>query len=183
MVLLGSFLAVFALLWSFFFLTRRNWSCISCKIEKQGGELLVYRELDGDYSNKKKYMALLLEELKSVPGLTINNCFCTYYDDPKSISKSRLRFDVGCIIDEPKAEVLEKLKTNYQVERADKKNYLVSELPTNFFIGFLPGINCIYPIFERFQMQNSQYQDGPVMEICNKAGKVICFRKNLDLLN
>ncbi len=148
-------------------------------IAKQGGETLVYVEQTGDYSKSagpidKMYYSLLNEE-----GLETFRGFGIYYDNPRKVEKSRLRSEVGNILEDPDPEILKKLEGRYNIKILPEKEYIVTEFPYRGKLSVMMGIMKVYPAMNRYVKENGFDEDGWVMEIYDIPGRKIVYRKEI----
>lgn len=146
-------------------------------IDKQGGETLVYEEQIGDYSKSagpidKMYYSLLNKEgIESLRGFGI------FYDNPQKVEKSRLRSEVGNILENPDANTLRKLEGKYNIKTLPKRDYIVTEFPYRGKLSLMIGIMKVYPSMNKFARENGFDEDGWVMEIYDIPNKKIVYRK------
>jgi len=152
---------------------------VQFSIQEVGGEVLVYESHIGDYKNvgkviDKMYYALLNEEkVECFRGFGI------YYDNPQKVEKSKLRADVGNILENPAPEVLAQLTPKYKIKTLDKQKYLVTEFPYKNQISIIIGIMKVYPALNRYISEHNLSEEGYVMEIYDVPGKKIIYRKPL----
>ena len=149
---------------------------ISFRIEKQGGEFVVYENLTGDYSQSAKvgdrvYYALLNEEkIETTKGIGI------YYDDPKKVAKEKLRSEIGCIVESADSSTLTKLAEKYQVKTLPESEFVIAEFPFKGKLSVLFGIMKVYPALDKFCKEQG-YIDTPITEIYDVPNKKIIYRK------
>jgi DNA gyrase inhibitor GyrI len=72
---------------------------LNVRIAEQGGETVVYEEFIGDYSKSGAAMDTVYYSLKNIDKIETFKGFGIYYDNPKTIERSKLRSEVGCIIE------------------------------------------------------------------------------------
>ncbi len=152
---------------------------VDFNIAKQGGETLVYVEQTGDYSKSagpidKMYYSLLNEE-----GIETFRGFGIYHDNPQKVEKSRLRSEVGNILEDPDPAILEKLEGRYNIKTLSEKDYIVTEFPYRGKMSIMMGIMKVYPAMNRFVRENGFDEEGWVMEIYDIPGKKIVYRKEI----
>jgi hypothetical protein len=152
---------------------------VQFSIQEAGGEVLVYESHTGEYKNvgkviDKMYYALLNDEkVECFKGFGI------YYDNPQKVEKSKLRADVGNILENPSPEVLTKLTPKYKIKTLDKQKYLVTEFPYKNQMSIIIGIMRVYPALNRYIRENNLSEEGFVMEIYDVPGKKIIYRKEI----
>lgn len=151
---------------------------ISVRTDNQGGETIVYENLTGDYSQTPKvsdriYYALLNEDkIETAKGIGI------YYDNPKKVEKSKLRSEIGCIVENVDSATLAKLSEKYQVRTLPQSEFIITEFPFKGKLSGLFGIMKVYPVLEKFRKQHG-YIDGPITEIYDVPNKKIIYRQEL----
>ena len=173
LIILGLIVVIIAALFIYYGGLRR----VDFSIAKQGGETLVYVEQVGDYSKSagpidKMYYSLLNEE-----GIETFRGFGIYYDNPREVEKSRLRSEVGNILEDPDPAILKKLEGKYNIKTLPEKEYIVTEFPYRGKLSVIIGIMKVYPAMNRFVRDNGFDEDGWVMEIYDMPGKKIVYRK------
>ncbi len=175
LIILGLVVIILAALFIYYGGLRR----VDFSIAKQGGETLVYVEQVGDYSKSagpidKMYYSLLNEE-----GIETFRGFGIYYDNPQKVEKSRLRSEVGNILEDPDPAILKKLEGKYNIKTLPEKEYIVTEFPYRGKLSVIIGIMKVYPAMNRFVRDNGFDEDGWVMEIYDMPGKKIVYRKEI----
>ena len=175
LIILGLVVVIVAALFIYYGGLRK----VGFNIVKQGGETLVYVEQTGDYSKSadpidKMYYSLLNEE-----GIETFRGFGIYYDNPQKVEKSRLRSEVGNILEDPDPAILEKLEGRYNIKTLPEKEYIVTEFPYRGKLSVMMGIMKVYPAMKRFVRENGFDEDGWVMEIYDIPGKKIVYRKEI----
>ena len=175
LIILGLVVVIVAALFIYYGGLRR----VDFTVAKQGGETLVYVGQVGDYSKSagpidKMYYSLLNEE-----GIETFRGFGIYYDNPRKVEKSRLRSEVGNILEDPDPAVLEKLEGRYNIKTLPEKEYIVTEFPYRGKLSIMMGIMKVYPAMNRFVRENGFDEDGWVMEIYDMPGKKIVYRKEM----
>jgi hypothetical protein len=151
---------------------------ISFYVVDTGGELLAYEEMKGDYNQTKevtdRVYYLLLNDLK----IETYKGFGLYYDDPKTVETSKLRSDIGCIIEDVDSTKIELISQHLKVRTCPEGKYVITEFPNKGFISVIIGIIKVYPAFNDYVAANG-YKDGPVMEIYDMPNKKIIYRKEI----
>ena len=169
-------LAIFAVVFIAIFIYYGGFKKIVFKIENQGGEVIVYENLTGDYSQTPKisdkiYYALLNDEkIETTKGIGI------YYDNPKKTDKEKLRAEVGSIVEGLDSAALERLAGKYKVKTLDKREFIVTEFPFKGKLSAIFGIMKVYPAFEKFRQENG-YVEAPMTEIYDVPNKKIIYRQ------
>ena len=148
--------------------------------KQQGGEILVYLERYGDYSqsgdiSEKIYWQLLnefgLDSLKLVSGFGI------FYDNPSDVAKDKLRSEIGCILDPSEAHRIPELKNTFIVNTFPKGVFTSVDFPYKGQLSIFVGMFNFYRALNKIAKDNSpSYSEGPIMEIYNMKDSVITYR-------
>jgi len=135
--------------------------------------------MTGDYAKSGKlsdevYYALLNDyEIETFKGFGI------YYDNPKEVEKSKLRSEIGCIVEKKDTSKLSQIKGEFKIKTHPEKSYLVTEFPFKGKLSVILGIMKVYPAMEKFAKENGYEMDGAVMEIYDVPNKKILYRKEI----
>lgn len=76
-------LVIFAIV----FIYYGGFNKVICRIEKQGGEILVYKQMTGDYAKSAKLMDEIYYSLLKDYAIKTYKGFGIYYDNPKEVGK------------------------------------------------------------------------------------------------
>ncbi|HBN04244.1 MAG TPA: hypothetical protein DD434_00440 [Bacteroidales bacterium] len=152
---------------------------LNFKIEKAGGETIVYKQLVGDYSKSGEIMESISDELQNDHGLKITQNIGIYYDNPEDTDKDKLRADVGCVIKTHDQNKLDELQKNYSLKQIPEKEYLITKIPYKGYFSIIIGIFKVYPAMEKYLDKNNLSDDGPITEIYDKQNKEIIYRKEI----
>lgn len=154
-------------------------SKVNCRIETQGGETLVFKDMIGDYAKSGKlsdevYYALLNEyKIETFKGFGI------YYDNPKEVEKDKLRSEIGCIVEQKDTSKVSQIKGDLKTKTFPEKSYIVTEFPFKGKLSIIHGIMKVYPSIEKFVKEKGYSNDGAVMEIYDVPNKKILYRKEI----
>lgn len=152
---------------------------IDLQIVTAGGEILVYEKVSGAYNQAAQISDKVYYELLHNHGIETTKGFGIFYDNPKNVEQSKLRSEVGCIVENIDAATLEKLKANFQVKTLPQENYLVAEFPFKGFPSIIIGMLKVHPALEKYTAENN-LPDSPIMEIYDGfVNKKIIYRKFL----
>jgi DNA gyrase inhibitor GyrI len=177
LIIIAIIIALIALLVAFY-AYYDGFKTVNFRIEEQGGETLVYENVVGDYkqastvSNKIYYELLNNEKIETTKGFGI------YYDNPKNVEKSKLRSEVGCIVENIDSATLAGLAEKYQVKTLPQKQCIVTEFPFKGGMSIMVGIMKVYPALAKY-IENEKLKDSPIMEIYDVPNKVIIYRKEI----
>ena len=140
------------------------------------GEILVYENVTGAYNQTKTVSDKIYYELLNKYKVETKKGFGIIYDNPKNVEQSKLRSEVGCIMENTDNEMHEKIKEHFLVKILQNENYLVAEFPFRGFLSIMIGMIKVYPKFGKYIFEN-KYPDGPIMEIYDIPNKKIIYRK------
>ncbi len=153
-------------------------SKIDFRMEEQGGEMLVYEEITGDYSRTPAVMDKVCQALLNDEKIATTKGAGIYYDNPKKVEKSKLRSEIGCIVEGQDAAVLARLSAKYKVKMIPRGRYLVTEFPHKGKMSVLFGIMKVYPALAKYAEANN-LADGPLTEIYDVPNKKIVYLKQV----
>lgn len=152
---------------------------INFSIRDAGGEILVYENHIGEYKNTGPVMDKIYYSLLEEEKIETYKGFGIYYDDPSKVDKTKLRAEVGCILENPDDEILERLSGKYNIKTFPKGSYLVSDFPYKGKMSVIIGIMRVYPAMDKYIKEHNIAEDGFIMEIYDVPGKKIDYRKTL----
>ncbi|SKC23429.1 GyrI-like small molecule binding domain-containing protein [Alkalitalea saponilacus] len=153
---------------------------IRFKTTQCGGETVAFLPHKGDYKRTGKvmdevYYTLLNEfKIETFKGVSI------YYDDPDNTPTSELRSEVGCVIENPDLELIEKISQKFQVKVVPKREYLTTEFPYKGKPSVIVGVIRVYPAIKKQTRQNNLPENGHIMEIYDIPNKKIVYRKAME---
>jgi hypothetical protein len=142
--------------------------------EKEVGPyMLVYEEHIGDYKNTKKihenlYYALKGEKVETTIGFGI------YYDNPREVSKEKLRSDIGMILDSADYRKIDQLKAKYKVREISRQKSVVIGFPFKSSLSIMAGIFKAYPALLQY-VKEKNYKQREMMEIYDMKDKKIWY--------
>lgn len=152
---------------------------VNCRVEKQGGETQAYRQMTGDYSKSAKLMDEVYYSLLNDYGIKTFKGFGIYYDNPKKVEKTKLRSEIGCIIEEKDLSKVTDIKENLQIKTFPEKSYIIAEFPHKGIPSILFGIIKVYSAMDKFEKEKGYKEGGAVMEIYDVPNKKIIYRKEI----
>jgi effector-binding domain-containing protein len=145
----------------------------------QGGELLVYEEILGDYSQSAVVMDKIYYSLLNEEDIETYKGFGIFYDNPQKVERSKLRSEAGCIIEEKDQSRMKALKDKYAVKTFAREEYITSEFPYKGKMSVFMSIFKVYPALNKYAKANGFNIETPVMEIYDIPNKKIIYRKEL----
>jgi DNA gyrase inhibitor GyrI len=152
---------------------------IQFSVVEQGGETLVYEEMKGDYRQSGVVMDRVYYSLLNDYKIETFKGFGIYFDNPQNVETSKLRSELGCILEESDIHRLNELEGNFKIKTFSKGKYIVAEFPFKGKLSVMFGIMKVYPALNKFVKNNGYNQEGAIMEIYDTPGKKIIYRKIL----
>ena len=149
---------------------------ISFRIENQGGEVVVYENITGDYSQSPKVSDRVYYTLLNDEKIETTKGFGIYYDNPKIVAKDKLRSEIGCIVENVDSATLARLAEKYQVKTLPQSEFVVTEFPFKGKLSVLFGVLKVYPALDKFNKQHG-YIESPITEIWDIPNKKTIYRK------
>ncbi len=154
-------------------------SKVVVKEEVQGGEILVYEEVTGDYAQSGKFTDKVYYALLNNEGIATTKGFGVFLDDPQQVEKSKLRSEVGCIVEGLDSTQIAKLAAKYKVRTYPKGNYITAEFPFKGHMSIMIGLMKVYPQIDKYIKENAISDKGSIMEIYDVPNKKIIYRKEI----
>ncbi|MFV0417589.1 MAG: GyrI-like domain-containing protein [Dysgonomonas sp.] len=151
---------------------------ITFEVKEAGGEVLVYEIVSGDYSQSPIYMDSVYSVLLNKFNIETTKGAGVYYDNPQQIEKSKLRSEIGCLLDAPiDSTQMAEISRKFKVKTLPKTNYIIGEFPHKGMMSVLVGIMKVYPALTKYIEKNGYKDAGPVIEIYDVPQKKIIYRK------
>jgi effector-binding domain-containing protein len=154
-----------------------GFSKLNFQINKEGGETLVYQEMSGPYNQSGQVISKISYDLKTNFKIEPNRTFGTYLDDPRKVEKSKLRSEVGCILEDADTSRVYWIKANFNVKVCPVKNYITAEFPYKGRMSIMIGLMKVYPALMKYVKANGYSDEGPIMEIYDMTNNKIYYRK------
>ena len=142
----------------------------------QGGELIVYESHTGDYAKTKEIMDRIYYDLRDSFKIETTKGIGVYYDDPKKVEKSKLRFEAGEVLENVTQEQIESLKKKYKVRTIPKGDYIVAEFPFKGIPSVIVGIMKVYPAFAAYLEERGLNPPHPSLEIYDMPAKKTTYK-------
>ncbi|MDU1904226.1 MAG: GyrI-like domain-containing protein [Dysgonomonas sp.] len=157
-----------------------GFSTIEIRTEKTGGDIFVYESVTGDYSQTslytdKIYHSLLEDSIHTTRGAGI------FYDNPKHVEISKLRSEVGCLLDnEPDSLQMITISEKHKIKTIPEGNYITAQIPFKGPLSVVIGILKAYPAINKYMEENNLPLDkSPVIEIYDMSNKKIVYLKQI----
>jgi DNA gyrase inhibitor GyrI len=148
--------------------------------KEQGGEILVYKDIIGNYSksgeiNEKIYYQMIndfeIDSAKLVSGFGI------FYDNPREVPAEECRSKIGCILDTADVDKIPSLEKEFIVKTFPKGVYTSVAFPYKGMLSIFVGMWKFYRALQVLKDENSKlYKEGPIMEIYNMQDGIITYR-------
>lgn len=143
---------------------------------KQGGEILVYQEFVGDYQQSGVIMDKVYSSLLNDYKIETRRGFGIYYDNPETVEASKLRSDLGCILEHKDSAKVAVLQKSFKVKTCPEGNYLVAEFPFKGKMSIILGIMKVYPALSEYMEENGFSDQVSIMEIYDTPNQKIIYR-------
>jgi hypothetical protein len=148
-------------------------------VSEQGGEILIYENVTGDYKQSPIFMDKIYNSLLNNDNIETYKGFGIYYDNPRKVEKSKLRSEIGCILEVKDSAKVDELKSRYNIKSYPKALCLVAEFPYKGKLSIFIGIMKVYPALGKFLQKEGYSELGAVMEIYDTPNKKIIYRKEI----
>ncbi len=175
LIIIGVILALIAIV----FIYHGGLLKVNCRIDTQGGETLVFKDMIGDYAKSGKLSDEVYYTLLNDYKIETYKGFGIYYDNPKEVEKSKLRSEIGCIVEKKDSTKLSQIKEELKIKTYPEKSYLVCEFPLKGKLSIIFGVMKVYPAIDKFVIENGYKKEGAVMEIYDVPNKKILYRKEI----
>ncbi|MBU0683063.1 MAG: GyrI-like domain-containing protein [Candidatus Omnitrophota bacterium] len=118
-----------------------------------GDYWVVYEGHIGSYEQVGPVMEKIYQNLKK-DGVDTTVGFGIYYDNPQKVEKSKLRSEIGAVLDEKDYGKINDLKTKYNIKEIKKRKSLVASFPIRNTLSFMVGPIKVYPAMEEYSKKN-----------------------------
>ena len=152
---------------------------VQFKVEEQGGEILVYQDMVGDYKQSGVVMNQIYQTLQKEYKIETYKGFGIYYDNPQEVEKTKLRSEIGCVLEEKDHSKINNLKDKYKIKVFPKQKYVITEFPHKGTLSIIIGIMKVYPALTKYVKEHNYNTKGFVMELYDIPGKKTVYRKEM----
>jgi len=152
-----------------------GFTSVKFEIKEQGGEVLVYEDVVGDYGQAGEVTNRVYQTLLDKENIATTKGFGIFLDNPKSVEKSKLRSEIGCIIDDADVALIARLSEKYNVKVFPRNKYASAEFPMKGKLSIFVGIMKVYPVLNKF-CEEHNISGGAVMEIYDVPNKKTIYR-------
>ena len=153
-----------------------GFSSINFKIALQGGEKLVYKDVIGNYDQCADVINKLSYSLQKNDNITPIKSFCIFYDDPLKVNVTKLRSQVGCILENIDTVKIFWLKDKYNIKTFPIKKYITSTFPYKGHISIMISLLRVKPVLDKYLKDNGYGTNPAVMEIYDLPQQQINYR-------
>ena len=172
---IGSVIAILISIYAFF----GGFKKVEFNIIKNGGEILIYKDVVGDYKESGKVMDEVYYSLLNDYKIETYKGFGIYRDNPKKISKNELRSEIGCILEKDDSSKISILEKNFKVKILTDKKYITTSFPYKGSFSIFIGVLKVYPALNAFVEKNNYHEQGSVIEIYDRPNNTIFYRKEI----
>ncbi len=150
---------------------------LKIRTESLGGEIIVYKEIRGDYKQSGQvmddvYYTLLNEhKLETFKGVGI------YFDNPQDTPKDKLRSIAGCVIEKADYDRLKDIPSEYRTAELSEQECISTSFPYRGKLSVLLSIMKVYPALAKYATKNGLDPNAAVMEIYDIPNRQILYRK------
>lgn len=152
---------------------------INVRTEFQGGEIIAYEALTGNYKQTAEVTDRIYHSLLDKDNIRTYKGIGIYYDDPSKVPENQLRFEAGCVLDNIPTVKIHGLETKYKIKTLPKGKYVVAEFPFKGMPSVLFGIKKVYPAMKKYMEAEKITSSEPSVEIYDVPGKKIIYRIKL----
>lgn len=173
-IVIGMFIALIPVL-LFFFNYTGFFTKVKIEEKEMGPFTLIYDNHVGDYKGTGKIQNTIYYSLLNDYNTETYKGFGIYYDDPKKVSKEKLRSIAGCILEQSDLVKIEMLKEKgFKIKELPKQTSIVVEFPFKNPLSILAGIVRVYPRIEQY-IESNGLQKTEMMEIYDIPSKKIIY--------
>ncbi|MFA7081981.1 MAG: GyrI-like domain-containing protein [Bacteroidales bacterium] len=152
---------------------------IDFKVEEAGGEMVVYREMQGSYGKSADLMKSMGEELVSDFEVNVSKGIGIYYDNPNEVESDNFKWEIGSIIITDDKNKIEELKKTFLVKTLPNQEYISFDLPLKGYFSIMVGSFKVYPKIKEYLEIRGYSSEVPIMEIYDNQNKRITYRAQL----
>lgn len=148
---------------------------LTVEITKQKSEVIAYEDMTGDYSqtpvvSDRVYNSLLNDfKTETFRGIGI------FYDNPQTTEVSKLRSEIGCILENPDSTLLTSVESKFKIKAIPEGDYITIEFPYKGMMSIMVGIMKVYPALNDYIKQNGYSYKSPVIEIYDVPNEKIIY--------
>jgi len=148
---------------------------VKFQVKQEGGDYLVYQKITGPYKQSGEVIRQINYQLLN-EKIETSKSFGIYYDNPKTVEKSKLRSEAGCILETADTAKTYWLRAKFNIKISPIKKYITTEFPLKNSMSIMVSLIKVYPAIEKYVKENNYTQTGSVMEIYDTPNKKILYR-------
>lgn len=152
---------------------------IQFQIIEQGGELLVYQNIIGDYRQSAAVMDTIYNSLLNDYKIKTYKGFGIYYDNPQKVPKNELRSEAGCVLENQDSAKISTVQNEFKTKKYPYGKYIVTEFPFKGKLSVIISLMKVYPELNKYIKEKGYSEQGAVMEIYDIPNKKIVYRKEI----
>ena len=173
-IIIGAIIALLAGVYAYY----GGFSKITFNEIERGGDVLVYENVVGDYKQAATVSDRVYNILLNDYNIETFKGFGIYYDNPANVEKSKMRSEVGCIMETmPDSITVSQIETQFNIKELPQGKYLSIEFPFKGSMSILVGIMRVYPALNKYIERNGLDSEGAIMEIYDVPNKKIIYLK------
>ncbi len=153
-----------------------GFTSIKVRSEVTGGEVIVYKEVRGNYKQTPDITNEIYYYLLNELGIETYKGIGIFYDNPKEVEAKELRSESGCVIEAVDVERLSSDKCKYRIQTLPTDTVITAELPFKGAFSIFMGFMKVYPAIEKYAHTHNM-GNGPIIEIYDVPNKKIIYRK------
>ncbi|MGE5480291.1 MAG: hypothetical protein ACM3U1_07660 [Chloroflexota bacterium] len=142
----------------------------------EGGELLVYERVVGNFSKVGEPMERISKTLKDKYGLENVDCMAIYYDNPEQVPQEKLRSDAGCLIPAGVKVDTAALARKFSVKLIPRKEYIITDFPYHGTPSIFVSVMKVYPALKKYFAENKVNGEFQIAEIYDMKQVKIRYR-------
>lgn len=143
---------------------------------KQGGEVLIYKEVVGHYMKSGDISEEIYNDLMTM-GIETFIGFGIFYDDPAEVKPEKCRSEIGCVLEQKDINKIPEIEKKFKVKTFPVGQYTSTDFPYKGMPSIFVGMFKVYPAINKIKEEkNELYKEGPIMELYNMKDSVITYR-------
>ena len=143
---------------------------------QQGGEILVYKEVIGDYMKSGDISEEVYYDLMDM-GIETFIGFGIFYDDPSEVPTEKRRSEIGCVLEQKDIDKIPEIEKKFKVKTFPVGQYTSTDFSYKGMPSIFVGMMKVYPAIQILKKESKElYKEGPIMELYNMKDSVITYR-------
>ncbi|NDV46907.1 hypothetical protein D0T49_07585 [Paludibacter sp. 221] len=168
-------IVIFAALFAVFYGYYGGFRKVQFTVAELDSQLLTYEDVTGEYSQTPQISNRVYSILLNEFGVETYKGFGIFYDNPQDTEQSKMRSEVGCILDGISDSLLiSRIETKLKVKTLPAGQYIATDFPFKGNISIMMGIMKVYPALNKYKKANGM-SDAPIIEIYDVPAKKITY--------